>query len=137
MLTQNDISRLTGADVYDIHGDKIGSVVDLYLDACSGNPAWVMVRTGLLGAREAFVPLQQATASDGRVTVAVDKDTVNGAPHIDIDTGAGLGYVQENELYTYYGLFTTGADAGKGPYEPGNIERAGRSVRHEDPHVDQ
>jgi uncharacterized protein (TIGR02271 family) len=102
MITQNDIARLTGADVYDTAGDKVGSVGQVYLDAEKGDPQWVTVKTGLFGTKETFVPLQDADASSDRVTVAYSKQQIKDAPQIDAD--GALSQADEGELYTYYGL---------------------------------
>jgi uncharacterized protein (TIGR02271 family) len=105
MITQNDIARLDGADVYDTDGDKIGSVGQVYLDAQSGDPEWVTVKTGLFGTKESFVPLRSATVGDDRVTVAYDKGQVKDAPQIDAD--GPISHVEEDRLYDYYGLATS------------------------------
>lgn len=105
MITQNDIARLAGADVYDTDGDKIGSVGQVYLDAERGDPEWVTVKTGLFGTKETFVPLRDARVTDDRVTVAYAKDQVKDAPRIDAD--GPLSHTEEGELYTFYGLPST------------------------------
>ncbi|WP_433304876.1 PRC and DUF2382 domain-containing protein [Actinoplanes sp. CA-030573] len=105
MITQNDIARLDGTDVYDPSGDKIGSVGEVYLDATSGDPEWVTVKTGLFGTKETFVPLRDARIADDRVTVAYGKNQVKDAPRIDSD--GPLSQSEESDLYTFYGL---GAD---------------------------
>ncbi len=102
MITQNDIARLNGANVYDTAGDKIGSVGQVYLDATSGNPEWVTVKTGLFGNKETFVPLRDATVTDDRVTVVYAKDQVKDAPNIEAD--GPMSHAEEGQLYTYYGL---------------------------------
>ncbi|WP_067495296.1 DUF2382 domain-containing protein [Actinoplanes sp. TFC3] len=102
MITQNDIARLDNADVYETDGDKIGSVGQVFLDAQSGEPEWVTVRTGLFGTKESFIPLQGARVSEDRITVAYRKDQVKDAPRIDAD--GPLSATEENELYTFYGL---------------------------------
>jgi uncharacterized protein (TIGR02271 family) len=102
MITQNDIARLTGADVYDTADDKIGSVGQVYLDAQSGNPEWVTVKTGLFGTKETFVPLRDANVAEDRVTVAYAKDQVKDAPTIEAD--GPMSQTEEGQLYTYYGL---------------------------------
>ncbi|WP_250032399.1 PRC and DUF2382 domain-containing protein [Paractinoplanes maris] len=117
MITQNDLTRLDGADVYGPDGDKIGSVGQIYLDTDTGDPEWVAVRTGLFGTKETFIPLNQATLSDDRITVAHDKATVKGAPRIDPD--GALSYAEENELYTYYGVRSTGTESGSNSYTTG------------------
>jgi uncharacterized protein (TIGR02271 family) len=108
VITQNDIARLTGTDVYGTDGDKIGSVGQVYLDAQSGDPEWVTVKTGLFGTKETFVPLQDASVDGDRVTVAYGKDQVKDAPRVDAD--GPLTNDQENELYNFYGVSTTGSN---------------------------
>jgi uncharacterized protein (TIGR02271 family) len=106
MFTQNDIQRITGADVYASDGDKIGSAGQVYLDDRSGAPEWVTVKTGLFGTKESFVPLDRASLNGDRIEVPFGKDQVKGAPRIDAD--GNLSPAEEDELYTYYGLSSTG-----------------------------
>jgi len=106
VITQNDISRLSGADVYSQDGTKIGSASQVYLDDQSGAPEWVSVRTGLFGTKESFVPLSEATFTGDRIEVPFEKDRVKGAPRIETD--GDLSPAEEDELYTYYGLSASG-----------------------------
>ena len=85
MITQNDIARLAGTDVYDVDGDRIGTAGQVYLDSHTDEPSWVTVNTGLFGLKESFVPLQGASVSGDRFTVAYGKDQVKDAPRIDAD----------------------------------------------------
>jgi uncharacterized protein (TIGR02271 family) len=102
VITQSDLQYLTGADVYEFDGDKIGSAGNVYLDNQTGEPEWVSVRTGLFGTKESFVPLDQAVLNGDRLQIPFDKDRVKGAPQIDVD--GELSPAEEDELYTYYGL---------------------------------
>lgn len=132
MITQNDLTRLDDADVYGPDGDKIGSVGQIYLDTDTGDPEWVSVRTGLFGTKETFVPLQRATLSDDRITVAYDKATVKDAPRIEPD--GALSYTEENELYTYYGVQTTGTTSGSESHRTGTERtRQGDAGQHSRP----
>jgi uncharacterized protein (TIGR02271 family) len=136
VITQNDLARLDGADVYDPDGDKIGSVGQIYLDTDTGDPEWVAVRTGLFGNKETFVPLRQATLSDDRITVAHDKATVKDAPRIDPD--GALSHAEENELYTYYGVQqSTGTESGSSGYRTGTAEDTGRARQDDAGHRDR
>ena len=108
MITQNDIQRLFGTDVYEQDGDKIGSTAQVYLDNRTGDPEWVSVKTGLFGTKETFVPLNKATLSDDRIVVPFGKDQVKNAPKIDPD--GELTPAEEDELYRYYGLSSTGGN---------------------------
>jgi uncharacterized protein (TIGR02271 family) len=108
MITQNDIQRLFGADVYESDGDKIGSTSQVYLDNRTGDPEWVSVKTGLFGTKETFVPLNNATLTEDRIVVPFGKDQVKNAPRIDPD--GELSPAEEDELYRYYGLSSTGGN---------------------------
>jgi uncharacterized protein (TIGR02271 family) len=102
VITQNDLRNLFDADVYEQDGDKIGSAGQVYLDNNSGEPEWVTVKTGLFGTKESFLPLRDASLSEGRIVVPFGKDRVKGAPKIDAD--GQLTPEEEDELYRYYGL---------------------------------
>ena len=115
MISQNEIQQLTGATVYDNDGDKIGSVGQVYLDTDTNAPEWVAVKTGLFGTKESFVPLQQAELSGDRVTVPFSKAKVKDAPQIDVD--GALSPADEDELYTYYGLASSGGQLAGGTYD--------------------
>src|SRR4029453_15425997 len=101
MITRDDIQQVFGADVYASEGDKIGSVVQVYLDAQSGAPEWVSVRTSLFGMKQAFVPLDRATLTGDRLDVPFRKDQVKDAPQIDTDGEPSP--TDEEQLYGYYG----------------------------------
>ncbi|MEU8234794.1 PRC and DUF2382 domain-containing protein [Actinoplanes sp. NPDC048967] len=113
MLTRNDTQKLLDSDVYETDGTKIGSAADVYLDAQTGNPEWVSVKTGLFGTKQSFVPLEGANLEGDRIVVAFSKDQVKDAPRIDPD--GRLSPAEEDELYRYYGLSSTG----------GNLDRDG------------
>src|SRR5215211_5091587 len=49
-----------GRVVVDRDSNKIGEVVDIYLDNETDRPEWAVVRTGLFGLRSSFVPLAEA-----------------------------------------------------------------------------
>ena len=106
MISQNDIQQLFGAEVHESDGSKIGSVAQVYLDDQTGAPEWVSVKTGLFGTKESFVPLEGANLTGDRIQVRFSKDQVKNAPRIDPD--GSLTPAEEDELYAYYGLASTG-----------------------------
>lgn len=85
-------------------GDKIGKVEDVYLDNATGQPEWVSVKTGLFGSNLSLIPLAEAQANAGTLTVPFGKAKVKDAPHHD--PGRELSESDEDELYRYYGLGT-------------------------------
>jgi uncharacterized protein (TIGR02271 family) len=112
VITQNDIAQLDGADVYATDGDKIGTIGQVYLDAETGDPEWVTVKTGLFGAKETFVPLRSADVSGNRITVAYDKERVKDAPRIDAD--GPITHEEEDKLYRFYGLSSSSSSTTTG-----------------------
>jgi hypothetical protein len=91
-----------GDDLSDAEGEKIGKVVEMYLDADSGEPEWALVHTGLFGSKQTFVPLRGATEEDGGLRVPHTKKQVGDAPHFD--PAGQLTKDQESELYRHYGV---------------------------------
>jgi uncharacterized protein (TIGR02271 family) len=106
MISRDSVQTLIGGTAYTTQGDKIGSIGQVYLDNASGEPAWVTVKTGFFGSNESFVPLDQAELTDDGVRVPYDKDRVKGAPNIETDRE--LSEQEEDQLYSYYGLTSSG-----------------------------
>jgi len=104
MISRDSVQTLLGGTAYSTDGDKIGSIGQVYLDNASGEPAWVTVKTGLFGANESFVPLEQAELTDDGVRVPYDKERIKGAPNIETDRE--LSEQEEDQLYAYYGVGT-------------------------------
>jgi hypothetical protein len=89
-----------GETLLDQDGEKIGKIVEMYLDADSGEPEWALVHTGLFGKKQTFVPLQGASEEEGALRVPHAKKLVADAPHID-PTGQ-LTKDQESNLYRHF-----------------------------------
>src|SRR5918911_4053841 len=85
MISQDQLRQVIGATAYDRDGDKIGRIGQVYYDDDTNQPKWVTVHTGFFGTQESFVPVQGADLGDDRVTLAYDKATVKGAPHLAED----------------------------------------------------
>ncbi len=118
MITTAQIGAISNGTLYDVDGDKVGSVGRVYLDNRTGEPEWVTVKTGLFGSRSTFVPLHEATAEGDDLHVPHGKATIKDAPRIDEDDE--LTPAQEDELYTYYGI--QGGDNEGGDNEGGDNE---------------
>jgi len=104
MITEEQVNALTGRDVYDNNGDKIGSIGQVWADA-AGNPAWASVNTGLFGLKESLVPLQEAHVTAEGVRVPYDKNHVKDAPNVSVDSDEPMETDDEvNQLYSYYGM---------------------------------
>jgi hypothetical protein len=91
-----------GRVMVDRDSNKIGEVVDIYLDNETDRPDWAVVRTGLFGLRSTFVPLAQAREVGDELQVTHQRLQVKQAPNIEPD--GQLSAAEEAELYRHYGL---------------------------------
>ena len=91
-----------GQELTDRDGEKVGRIDEVYLDAESGEPEWVLVHTGLFGSKRTFVPLAGATEADGALRVPLEKATVKEAPAVE--PNGQLTKDEEAALYRHYGL---------------------------------
>ena len=91
-----------GRVMVDRDSDKIGEVVDIYLDNETDRPEWAVVRTGLFGLRSTFVPLAEAREVGDELQVPHQRLQVKQAPNIEPD--GQLSAAEEAELYRHYGL---------------------------------
>jgi stress response protein YsnF len=100
---------IAGTTAYDVNGDKIGTVRQVYLDDRTGEPAWASIKTGLFGTHESFAPVHDAALTDGGLFLGHDKDKVTGAPQIADD--GHLSPEDEAGLYDYYEVAYVTGDA--------------------------
>ena len=101
MTQVTDAYEWKGRTLIDSNDQKIGEIDEVYLDTETGEPEWATVRTGLLGTKTSFVPINLASPKAGNVHVDATKDQVKNAPKID--PGGELTTDEERELFTYYG----------------------------------
>jgi uncharacterized protein (TIGR02271 family) len=101
-LHKDRILQFRGETLCDSAGDKIGTVEEIYLDAETDAPEWALVNTGMFGGKSTFVPLRDASETDGALRVPFDKATVKDAPKLE--PNGQLSQREEGELYRYYGL---------------------------------
>jgi hypothetical protein len=111
-----------GRVMVDRDSNRIGEVVDIYLDHETDRPEWAVVRTGLFGLRSTFVPLAEAREVGDELQVPHQRLQVKEAPNIEPD--GQLSEAEEAELYRHYGLdydtvtLDGGAPAGQTLAEP-------------------
>jgi PRC-barrel domain len=84
--------KVKGTDVYNLTGDKLGSVDDIMIDKVSGRAIYaVMSFGGFLGMGESYHPLPWATlkydAQKGGYVVNLDKKKLEGAPNYGRSSG--------------------------------------------------
>jgi uncharacterized protein (TIGR02271 family) len=109
--------RFAGYEVYDVAGEKIGKVDDLFVDE-NDFPEYIGVKMGFLGISSTLIPWEAVSSTDdeGRaITVATDKDKAKNGPTFDDDRDITPEF--ENEVYSYYGLQRTSSTEESGSYE--------------------
>jgi hypothetical protein len=73
-----------GAEVADLGGNPVGQVQALFVDAGSGEPAWVVARLGRRRrARVVAVPFSNCAGAPFGVWVAQESDAIRSAPVVD------------------------------------------------------
>lgn len=102
MAEYNRIEDLASATAYDVDGDKIGAVKDVYVNDNTGQPDFVAVNHGLFGGSDSIVPLRGHTLRDGELHLAFPKDRVKDAP--DLAEDGHLTQQDQEAFYRHYGL---------------------------------
>jgi hypothetical protein len=83
-LTAAEAMGWLGADVAEIGGDPVGQVQGLFVDADSGEPAWLVARLGRRRrARVVAVPFANCAGAPFGVWVAQEGDAIRSAPVVD------------------------------------------------------
>jgi hypothetical protein len=97
-----DLNSWTDRDLTDIRGVKVGKVEGLYYDEITGEPQWLLVKTGLFGTKKTFVPASEVYMSGDHLATSFTKDRVEDAPNIDDDEI--LLSTEEERLFSHYGM---------------------------------
>ena len=112
-----------GRTLVDREGEKIGTVDEVYSSQEGGPPEWALVHTGLLGARNSFVPLRGASPGGGDVHVTVDRQAVQDSPSVEADQE--LSEAEVRRLFEHYGIPYTAAGSTTAQGVGGPSTRAG------------
>jgi sporulation protein YlmC with PRC-barrel domain len=94
-------------EVYDVAGEQIGSVADLYVDRETRLASYLDVSAGGflgVGKKTFLVPVEEVSRDVGeeRVTITVPKDKVLNSPEFDLDVGVPAADLQR-AIDAYYG----------------------------------
>jgi hypothetical protein len=91
-----------GRTVRDSHGDELGKISDLYLDAADDRPAWAGVTRGLFKRQSTIVPLEDLREDErGDLHAPFERARFERAP--DIDPDVALTEDEERTLHEHYG----------------------------------
>jgi len=103
MISNDQLTSLTGRAMHGSDGAKIGKIVDVYESTDGGQEGtFVTVHTGMFGGKASFVPLSKASMQAENVVVPYDKALVKDAPQVEADQD--LTSAEEERLYQHYSL---------------------------------
>ncbi|MCE5253065.1 MAG: PRC-barrel domain-containing protein [Actinomycetia bacterium] len=126
-MAENDemATQWTGHDLFDLDGNKIGTIEDVRYGDVTGGLQWLVVETGILGAKKVFVPTLEVRRAGGRLSVRHTKDRVKNAP--DVENEEVLSRPDEVKLCRHYGLQygTATAEPAEGCEEMKDVRPAG------------
>jgi hypothetical protein len=93
-----------GSDVDDVDGHQVGFAHDFFVDAASGTPTWLVIRSKRrrLGSSHVVVPAANCAAAGNRVWVAHGRESIRSSPVVDPDRPL----LREHELTicAHYGI---------------------------------
>src|SRR5215207_5059340 len=97
---------IRGLEVYNVNGEQIGSVEDLYVDRDSRLPRFLEVSAGGflgIGKKNFLIPIEEVSREMGedRVTVNQPRDKVVESPDFDPDDVANPDI--QRAIHAYYG----------------------------------
>ena len=100
MTTPQDPPDYVHRAAVDPEGNRIGKISKVYLDRQTGQPTWVLVKTGLFGTRQSLAPIQRSRLDGELVVLAASKDQVKDAPNIEPDVD--ISDSEQDALRQYY-----------------------------------
>lgn len=96
-----DVKAWEGYRVDEVTGQGVARVEGLFVDADSGQPAWILVKLGRFG-KVVPVSIRECAAAAGRVWTPHDREVIRNAPAVD--PALPLNREQENQVLEYYGI---------------------------------
>jgi hypothetical protein len=83
-LSTGEAVAWVGAEVAELSGSSVGEALGLYVDAESGEPAWLVARLGRRRrARVVAIPFSNCAGAPSGVWVAQEGDAIRSAPVVD------------------------------------------------------
>ena len=98
---QWNVAEWHGKMLIDRNGEKIGKLQDVYVDVETDEPMFATVKEGFIDRHLAFVPLGTIQIGPDDLQVAVTKEQVKSAPHIEMH-GEELSQADESKLYHHF-----------------------------------
>ena len=105
-------SKVNGTNVYDMRGEKLGSIYDVVLDKASGKTEYAILSFGgFLGIGDKYHPLPWAQlkydTDRGGYVVDLDRNRLEGAPVYAADEMGAWDDARGRDVDLYYGTPNT------------------------------
>lgn len=111
-MSTQELNAMVGRTLVGPGGEKIGKIMDVYVDERTRQPEWLAVSTGMFGMKESFVPLSGVQWRNNEYESPFPKDQVKEAPIKEAD--GALSQDEEDRLYRHYGMRTPTSGAATG-----------------------
>jgi hypothetical protein len=98
-----DASEWLGTEVFDVQGERVGKLAEIYDSGAGGRPELALVKTGLFGLRSSFVPLAGASLLGDTLVVPYLKSQIREAPALPKGEQS-ITREEEAEVFRHYGL---------------------------------
>jgi stress response protein YsnF len=111
-MAAGQFDDLAGRPVLDAEGSTVGTVIQLYVSDVTGQPDWVVIRTGPEGSYDRFAPLAGAELRGDHLLLGVPARLVSEAPWPGLDNAGRLpaaGAAILSRHYTWPGTQTATA----------------------------
>lgn len=99
-MDEQEIDRMVEATAYDRNGDKIGDVIEIYVNEETEEPTFVSVRSGVADGSERLVPVTGFSWDSDHVVLPYDRAVILESPRLG--SGGELSASDEEELLAYY-----------------------------------
>jgi len=90
-----------GMTAYDNTSNKIGTIVDLYLDVESEKAQWITIKSGIFGSKVNFAPVDGATENEDGIVLSVSEEQIKNAPTVENDEEISDEEVQALSAYYF------------------------------------
>ena len=107
----SNLREWEGKDVRAAGGEKLGNLEEVYYDSETDQPAFLLMKSGLLGRHLRLVPAQGVKPGQDYLQISRVSDEVKRAP--TVRSGAEISLEEEARVYQYYGLAYSPAASGR------------------------
>lgn len=111
MTEMPDFREWQGQEVRASNGEKIGTLEEVYFDSETDAPVFLLVKSGLLGRRLSFAPINGLRPGRTYLQLGCSHDDVKRAP--TMEAGSDIPAEDEARIYQHYGFDYAAPESGR------------------------